>query len=58
MNFRFSLRAESEAEKKRDWWQKNRPVAADLFDDELAAALDAITARRRSGQSTRRAAAS
>ncbi len=43
MNFRFSPRAESEAEKKREWWRTNRPSAPDLFDEELAATIEQVT---------------
>jgi plasmid stabilization system protein ParE len=43
MNFRFTPRAESEAEKKQAWWRENRLDAAELFDDELAAILRRIT---------------
>lgn len=42
MTFRFSPRAESEAEKKSAWWRKNRLYSPDLFDDELAATIDQI----------------
>jgi plasmid stabilization system protein ParE len=43
MNFRFTPRAESEAEKKQAWWRENRRAEPDLFDDELAATLKRIT---------------
>jgi plasmid stabilization system protein ParE len=43
MNFRFSPRAEAEAEKKGAWWRANRPSSAELFDDELGATIDMIT---------------
>ena len=42
MNIKFTPRAESEAEAKTRWWRRNREVAPDLFDDELAEALAAI----------------
>lgn len=42
MKIKFTPRAESEAEAKKRWWHKNRHASPDLFDDELAGALDAI----------------
>lgn len=42
MKIRFSRRAESEADQKQLWWRTNRSAAPNLFDDELAAALDQI----------------
>ncbi len=44
MNVRFTPRAESEAERKRKWWRKNRDKAPDLLDDELADAIERIRA--------------
>jgi plasmid stabilization system protein ParE len=40
MNVRLTPRALSEAERMKTWWQKNRPTAPSLFDDEIAAALE------------------
>lgn len=42
MSFRFTPRAESEAENKRKWWRTNRLAAQDLFDEELAATIESI----------------
>lgn len=44
MKVRFTPRAESEAERKRKWWRKNRDKAPDLLDDELAEAISKIRA--------------
>lgn len=42
MKFRLTPRALSEAERLRTWWRENRPDARDLFDDEMADAIDRI----------------
>jgi len=42
MNVKFTPRALSEAEAKKRWWRKNRQASPDLFDDELAGALETI----------------
>jgi len=42
MNVKLTPRALSEAEAKKRWWRKNRQASPDLFDDELAGALQAI----------------
>jgi uncharacterized SAM-binding protein YcdF (DUF218 family) len=39
---KFSPRAESEAEAKARWWRNKRQASPELFDEELAEALDAI----------------
>lgn len=44
MKVRLAPRALSEAERCKTWWQKNRPAAPDLFDEELAAAIEQIWA--------------
>lgn len=44
MKGRLAPRALSEAERCKTWWQKNRPAAPDLFDDEMAAAIGQIGA--------------
>lgn len=35
MNYRFTPRADSEAERERDWWRENRLDAPDQFDEEI-----------------------
>jgi len=40
MKVRFTPRALLEAEKMKTWWHENRPVAPDLFDDEMAIAVE------------------
>jgi hypothetical protein len=42
MNYRFAPRALREAERKKKWWRANRLDALDLFDEELAAAIEQI----------------
>ncbi len=42
MNFRFAPRALREAERKKKWWRANRLDAPDLFDEEIAAAIEQI----------------
>jgi len=42
MNIKLTPRALSEAEAKKRWWRTNRQDSPDLFDDELAEALQAI----------------
>jgi plasmid stabilization system protein ParE len=44
MNLRFTPRALSEAERMKTWWQKNRPTAPSLFDDEMARAVEQMRA--------------
>jgi plasmid stabilization system protein ParE len=39
---RLTPRALSEAERGKTWWQTNRPTSPNLFDQELAAALEQI----------------
>lgn len=39
MNVRFTPRALSEAKRIKRWWQKNRPAAPNLFDEEMAATV-------------------
>ena len=45
MNYRFTPRAESEAERERDWWRENRLDAPDQFDEEIAATIEKIRRR-------------
>ena len=42
MTLRLTPRALAEAKRIEAWWRRNRPAAPDLFDQELAAALDRI----------------
>lgn len=42
MNFRFAPRALREAERMKKWWRANRLDAPDLFDQEIAAAIERI----------------
>ena len=49
MKYRFTPRAESEAEQERAWWHENRPDAPELFDDELAKTIERIRGRPRTG---------
>ncbi len=42
MTLRFTPRALAEAKRIKTWWRRNRPAAPNLFDQELAAALDRI----------------
>lgn len=42
MSVRLTPRALAEAKHIKRWWLRNRPAAPDLFDQELAAALDRI----------------
>jgi len=44
MKVRLAPRALSEAERLKTWWLKNRPLAPDLFDEEIAAAIERIGA--------------
>jgi plasmid stabilization system protein ParE len=44
MKVRLAPRALSEAERLKTWWLKNRPLAPDLFDEEIAAAVERIAA--------------
>ncbi|HEV3191102.1 MAG TPA: type II toxin-antitoxin system RelE/ParE family toxin [Polyangiaceae bacterium] len=44
MRVRFAPRALSEAERLKSWWQKNRPKAPDLFDEEMAIVIEQIGA--------------
>ncbi len=49
MNYRFTPRAESEAEREREWWRENRPDSPDLFDKEIADAIEKIRRRPTAG---------
>jgi len=42
MRVRLAPRALSEAERLKTWWQKNRPVSPELFDEEMATAVKQI----------------
>ena len=42
MKVRLTPRALSEAKRIKTWWRENRPAAPDLFDDEMAVAIDEI----------------
>jgi len=42
MKIRLTPRALQEAKRIRAWWQKNRPSAPELFDEELTVAIDQI----------------
>jgi hypothetical protein len=42
MKVRFAPRALREAERMKKWWRANRPDASDLFDEEIAAAMETI----------------
>ena len=42
MTLRLTPRALAEAKRIKTWWRRHRPAASDLFDQELAAALDRI----------------
>ena len=42
MTLRLTPRALAEAKRIKAWWRRNRPAAPELFDQELAAALDRI----------------
>jgi plasmid stabilization system protein ParE len=44
MKVLLAPRALSEAERLKTWWQKNRPNSPDLFDEEMAAAIEQIGA--------------
>ncbi|MGA7119860.1 MAG: type II toxin-antitoxin system RelE/ParE family toxin [Polyangiaceae bacterium] len=44
MKVRLAPRALSEAERLKTWWLKNRPLAPELFDEEIAAAIERIGA--------------
>ncbi len=44
MKVRLAPRALSEAERSKVWWQRNRPAAPDLFDEEMTAAIEQIGA--------------
>jgi len=43
MRLRLARRALADAKRKKTWWQRNRPDAADLFEQELDATLERIT---------------
>ncbi len=49
MNVRLAPRALSEAERLKTWWQKNRPASPNLFDEEMAIAIEQIQAAPRVG---------
>ena len=40
MRLRLARRALADAKRKKTWWRRNRPDAADLFEHELDAILD------------------
>jgi len=42
MNLRVTPRALSEAKRLKSWWEKNRRMAPDLFEEELEGALGRI----------------
>jgi plasmid stabilization system protein ParE len=42
MRLRLARRALADAKRKKTWWQRNRPDAADLFEQELDATLERI----------------
>jgi plasmid stabilization system protein ParE len=42
MNVRLTPRALSEAERLQTWWRENRPASPDLFDEEMADAIERI----------------
>jgi plasmid stabilization system protein ParE len=42
MTLRLTPGALAEAKRIKTWWRRNRPAAPDLFEQELAAALDRI----------------
>ena len=42
MKIRLTPRALSEAKRLKIWWRENRPTAQDLFDEEMAAAVEEI----------------
>lgn len=44
MKVRLAPRALSEAERCKTWWRNNRPASPDLFDEEMAAAIERIGA--------------
>jgi plasmid stabilization system protein ParE len=44
MTYRLAPRAIAEAKRKKGWWQRHRPKAPDLFDQELNAAIERIVA--------------
>lgn len=49
MKVRLAPRALSEAERLKTWWLKNRPLAPELFDQEIATAIERIVAAPRLG---------
>jgi plasmid stabilization system protein ParE len=49
MNVRLAPRALSEAERLKTWWQKNRPASPNLFDEEMAIAIEQIRAAPKVG---------
>ncbi len=48
MKLRLATRALAEAKQIKTWWRENRPAAPDLFEQELDAALERISARPKS----------
>jgi plasmid stabilization system protein ParE len=50
MRLRLARRALADAKRKKTWWQRNRPEAADLFEQKLDAALERIAASPVIGQ--------
>jgi plasmid stabilization system protein ParE len=42
MNLRLTPRALADAKRMKTWWQRHRPKAPDLFEQELTAALERI----------------
>ena len=50
MRLRIARRALADAKRKKIWWQCNRPAIADLFERELDATLERISASPEIGQ--------
>ncbi|MBX3224455.1 MAG: hypothetical protein KF795_28320 [Labilithrix sp.] len=49
MRFRFTPRAEAEAEREQAWWREHRPDAPEVFANELAQAIGQIVRRPTAG---------
>ena len=52
MRFRFTPRAESEADREQAWWRERRREAPELFDEELEQAIAQIVRGERREPST------
>jgi plasmid stabilization system protein ParE len=50
MRLGLARRALADAKRKKTWWQRNRPDAADLFEQELDATLERIAESPAIGQ--------